>query len=71
MKSTATLRLVTHPGHVNIAETLVSIKLLVRLWTQRARTRRQLANLLPHELDDIGVDEAAAQTESRKPFWQE
>ena len=71
MKSTATLRLIHHPGPLSAAETLVSIKLLLRVWMQRARTRRQLANLLPHELADIGVDEVDARIESRKPFWQE
>jgi len=71
MKTTATLRLINHPGPVSSAATRYSIKQLVRLWMQRARTRRQLATLLPHELADIGVDATSARIESSKPFWQE
>ena len=70
MKTSATLRLINHPGPVSASEAVLTIKQLLRVWMQRARTRRQLAKLLPHELDDIGVDAVSAEVESRKPFWQ-
>ncbi len=31
--------------------------------------RRQLAQLEPHMLEDIGVTEGEAQTEAKRPFW--
>lgn len=33
------------------------------------RSRRHLASLEPHMLDDIGVTARAAQQEQRKPLW--
>ncbi|MCX7559086.1 DUF1127 domain-containing protein [Sulfitobacter sp. F26204] len=34
-----------------------------------ARSRRQLAALDPHQLDDIGISETTAKTEAKRPFW--
>ncbi len=42
----------------------------VRLWDERARQRRQLAELTDHQLYDIGVTYAKAQAEAAKRFWQ-
>ena len=39
-------------------------------WLQRARTRRELAELPPHLLKDIGLTEADRFVESNKPFWR-
>jgi uncharacterized protein YjiS (DUF1127 family) len=43
---------------------------LVVLWHGRARQRRQLRELPPHLLRDIGVDRPAALREADKPFWR-
>jgi uncharacterized protein YjiS (DUF1127 family) len=42
----------------------------LRLWRQRARTRRQLAALDDHQLADIGVSPSERTTELAKPFWR-
>lgn len=46
--------------------------LLARLsfWSGRARTRRQLRDLPPHLLDDIGVNAAVRDVECAKLPWQ-
>lgn len=40
-------------------------------WLERARSRRQLAELDDRMLADIGVDRATARSEADRPFWQE
>ena len=42
----------------------------LRIWHQRARTRRQLLTLEDQLLADIGVSRADAVHEASKPFWQ-
>jgi Domain of unknown function (DUF1127) len=39
------------------------------VWTDRARQRRQLAELSDHMLRDIGLTRADAWAEADKPFW--
>ncbi len=43
---------------------------LLRLWRRRARQRRELAALPPRLRRDIGLTEARAAAEARKPFWR-
>jgi uncharacterized protein YjiS (DUF1127 family) len=38
-------------------------------WLERARSRRQLAELDDRMLADIGIDRATAHAESERPFW--
>ena len=40
------------------------------IWLERARQRRQLAELSDHLLRDIGLTRADAWAESDKPFWR-
>ncbi|MBB2496665.1 DUF1127 domain-containing protein [Aquipseudomonas ullengensis] len=40
------------------------------LWNQRARTRRQLAQLDDRQLGDIGISTAERMEEVSKPFWR-
>ena len=40
-------------------------------WLERARSRRQLAELDDRMLADIGIDRATAQSEADRPFWRE
>lgn len=42
---------------------------LVKTWDQRHRQRRQLRELPPHLLGDIGISEVEAHREATKPFW--
>jgi uncharacterized protein YjiS (DUF1127 family) len=41
----------------------------VLAWQDRARSRRQLANLDDHLLRDIGISRADMTREVGKPFW--
>lgn len=43
---------------------------LVLIWRQRARQRRQLAELSDRQLSDIGIDRLQAAQEAGKPFWR-
>ena len=43
----------------------------VALWLDRARQRRDLAELDAHLLKDIGVTPRQAAREAAKPFWVE
>ena len=38
-------------------------------WQSRAKQRYQLSDLDPRALQDIGVTQAQASAEARKPFW--
>lgn len=42
----------------------------VKLWSRNQKTRRQLQQLPPRLLQDIGVSQAQADTEADKSFWQ-
>ena len=42
----------------------------IRLWRQRARSRRQLMWLDQRQLHDIGLDRSSALEEAHKPFWR-
>jgi uncharacterized protein YjiS (DUF1127 family) len=39
-------------------------------WQDRSAARQRLASLDSRMLSDIGIDRAAADAESAKPFWQ-
>jgi uncharacterized protein YjiS (DUF1127 family) len=36
---------------------------------QRRRQRRELADLTPQQMRDVGLDPVSVRLESRKPFW--
>ncbi|WP_376748953.1 DUF1127 domain-containing protein [Stutzerimonas nitrititolerans] len=46
------------------------MRLLLRLWRQRSRTRRQLAALDEHLLADAGISSSERTEELNKPFWR-
>ncbi|MEJ6398925.1 DUF1127 domain-containing protein [Yoonia sp. 208BN28-4] len=54
-----------------LARFCVAVAVKVTKWESAFRTRRHLARLDPHELDDIGLTRHAAKTEADKPFWQD
>ncbi len=43
---------------------------LGQVWFTRHCTRKALARLDASDLNDIGLNRAAAATEARKPFWK-
>lgn len=43
---------------------------LVRTWRMRVRTRRQLAQLDDHQLNDVGISHSERLEELSKPFWR-
>ncbi|MFL9813729.1 DUF1127 domain-containing protein [Stutzerimonas sp. VN223-3] len=59
---TLTLRIGTAP--------LRRLLQLLRLWQQRARTRRQLAALDDRQLADVGISRSDRMDELSKPFWR-
>jgi len=48
----------------------VQVAWLLTQWSERRRTRRELADLPPHLLRDIGMTQEAARAEAAKPFWR-
>jgi uncharacterized protein YjiS (DUF1127 family) len=46
------------------------IVMLVRLWRERSRVRRQLARLSGRELQDMGTCWSEISGEAGKPFWR-
>lgn len=56
-----------------VLDLLVAPRRLLQSWHARATYRRDLARLLaagPHLVRDLGLDEADAREEVRKPFWR-
>jgi uncharacterized protein YjiS (DUF1127 family) len=43
---------------------------LLRTWRDRARQRRELSQLTARDLLDVGISNADAREEMRKPFWR-
>ena len=48
---------------------LSSLLTIALVWHARARQRRQLADLEPHQLADVGLARVDALAEAQKPFW--
>lgn len=42
----------------------------LRTWVERAEARRDLAELSPREVADIGLDPEELASEIAKPFWK-
>ncbi len=53
-----------------IGHALHEIVHTMHVWQERARARRQLAELDDHLLRDIGVDRDSLRHEIDKPFWR-
>ena len=58
-------------GPVSIRASVRAVALM-RLWLERARSRRQLRLLLtdPHVLKDLGLTPDEVDLETIKPFWR-
>lgn len=59
------------PRLAPMASFALTAAVVITKWSQNARTRRALAQLDGHLLDDIGVDPRAARREARRMFWQD
>lgn len=51
--------------------TQTSLLSMLATWYERARSRRELAELPPYLLRDIGLTEGDRYSETHKPFWRE
>ena len=47
-----------------------SMKSLVKHWVKNSNGRRELSQMSPYMLKDIGLTEADVIVEIRKPFWR-
>ena len=63
--------LVTHAPLPAISVMSLRVAVLFAKWDTHRRTRRDLADLEPHLLRDIGVTPDEARREARLPFWQD
>lgn len=54
-----------------MAELAVGVAVTVTRWSERARTRRALKRLEPHQLADIGKSPEEAWREAALPFWRD
>jgi uncharacterized protein YjiS (DUF1127 family) len=65
--------LVTHARTLRntaIRDSVIAAWRLLATWRQRARQRRQLAELDERALRDLGLSHADAFREATKPFWR-
>lgn len=67
--STTTLKYRSALGPASAARTLGQLARAVATWRKRARQRRDLAEMSPEMLRDIGISRSAARAEASKPFW--
>ena len=51
------------------ARLAIGVAVTVTKWHVHARTRRDLRDLEPHLLRDIGLTADQARTEAKRPFW--
>ncbi len=43
---------------------------IIGQWNERSKQRRQLSDLTPRELQDIGISKYEVAVETAKPFWR-
>ncbi|MGL4754968.1 MAG: DUF1127 domain-containing protein [Aeromonadaceae bacterium] len=61
----------SHTSTLQPAGIVEHLKSMCVTWFERARSRRELAELPPYLLKDIGLTEADRFNESNKPFWRD
>ncbi|SEA08604.1 protein of unknown function [Desulfuromusa kysingii] len=54
----------------NINQQVQECLTTLQKWRQNAISRKQLAEMTPYQLHDIGITELQARDEARKFFWQ-
>ena len=65
-----TLNSTVLPGSGVLAALHQRIANTVTVWSERADSRRELAELSFRDLTDIGLDPTEVEREIAKPFWQ-
>lgn len=55
--------------HTTVMSVLSDTWQTIGVWRERARQRRDLAEMSPEMLKDIGISRSAARAEAGKPFW--
>lgn len=55
--------------HTTVSGAFAQTWSTIDLWRERARQRRDLAEMSADMLRDIGVSPSAARAEAGKPFW--
>ena len=53
-----------------VAHAFVVAAVIMTKWDRRYKTRKALAKLDDHTLQDVGITRTVAHQESRKPFWR-
>ena len=59
---------VSSPAALVVRHDTKLLRMLAR-WRRNHRSRRQLANLEPHHLKDIGLIQSEASREAKRWFW--
>lgn len=54
---------------LSVADSILKMFVVAQHWLERNKQRKQLAQLEPHMLKDIGVTENQKKQEVSKPFW--
>lgn len=55
--------------HTTVSGIVAQTWAIIGLWRERARQRRDLAEMSADMLRDIGVSPRAARAEAARPFW--
>ncbi|MDA7086659.1 DUF1127 domain-containing protein [Pseudomonas sp. SA3-5] len=58
------------PFEQSYNDSLARLRGTVKRWQLNIRTRRQLAQLDPHQLADAGISPGERLAELEKPFWR-
>jgi len=68
--SKAQITILSDAGRIPaVASVALAFAVVVTKWDTRRKTRKHLAALPPHLLQDVGLDPMSAATETAKPFW--
>jgi uncharacterized protein YjiS (DUF1127 family) len=67
-----TMSTLTHQSMINHHQSGIFARTLetLRVWRQRQRNRRQLAQLSTRDLHDVGLSWGDVAYEAEKPFWR-
>lgn len=61
---------VHHSSQAPLAGTFTAFGQILATWRERARQRRELANLDYRTMRDLGISPTDVQFEANKPFWR-
>ena len=59
-----------YPSQAPLAGTFTAFGQTLATWRERAKQRRELANLDYRTMRDLGISPTDVQFEANKPFWQ-